>query len=63
MLAFCAIEAQVSPLMTFLNVLQFVAIPDWYGVGVVTPLPLVVVDFFNVVVGVGFTPTMLTQTW
>lgn len=34
---------QVSPLTTKWNVLQLVIIPAWYGVGVVTPFPFVVV--------------------
>lgn len=43
MLAALAISMQLSPDMTLWNVLQFVTIPGWVGVGVVTPLPVDVV--------------------
>lgn len=60
-----AMVAQVSPDLTKWKVLQLPTMPVWVGVGVVTPLPvLVVVVFRVVVVGLeGVWPTMEMQAY
>ena len=61
---FAETVAQVSPLATKWKVLQLVVIPVWYGVGVATPLPgLVVVAGALVVVVVGVCPTVEMHTY
>lgn len=63
-LYFAETVAQVSPLATKWKVLQLVVIPVWYGVGVATPLPgLVVVAGALVVVVVGVCPTVEMHTY
>ena len=51
--ALLATTPQLSPLATKWNLLQFVAMPVWYGVGVEIPSLVVVVEVALVLVGVG----------